>query len=195
MPSPVLVLNLHPARQSFCQGLADAYAAGVRAAGGTAQQINLHDLTFDIDFEQAGFKGAKPLEPDLERIMTALGAARHVTLATPMWWGGLPAKAKGLFDRAFLPGRAFDPRQKRLGLPKPLLAGRTARLIMTSDTPGWAFWPMYGAAMKRQIKGQILSYVGIRPMSFTHFSPVETSTPEIREAWLAKAEKLGGKDT
>jgi putative NADPH-quinone reductase len=191
MTKKILVLNLHPAAVSLNDGLAGAYVDGAVAAGNMVERINLHDLRFDVDFGQAGFRGAKPLEPDLEAVMAAILRAEHLVLVTPMWWGGLPAKAKGLFDRAFLPGRAFDPRKRRMGLPIPLLAGRTGRLILTSDTPGWAFWSMYGAALRRQVKGQILSYVGIRPMGFSHFTPVEHSTPGIREGWLAKTRALG----
>ncbi|MGR3435708.1 MAG: NAD(P)H-dependent oxidoreductase [Shimia sp.] len=58
-------------------------------------------------------------------------------IAAPLWWGGLPAVTKGLFDRILLPGRAFDTRQMRLGLPRPMLKGRSARLILTSHTPRW----------------------------------------------------------
>lgn len=193
MARRILILNLHPAPQSLNRSMAEHYAAAAQASGHETRLIHLNDLQFDADFGQAGFKGAKPLEPDLETAMQALEWAEHLVLTTPMWWGGLPAKAKGFFDRAFLPGRTFDPRIKTLGLPKPLLTGRTARLILTSDTPRWYFrWAM-GSPLKRQIQRQILRYVGIGPTGFSHFSPVEHSTDAIRQQWLAQIEALARK--
>jgi putative NADPH-quinone reductase len=191
MPKSILVFCLHPAPGSFNHALADEIAEGARGAGHDVTRLNLSAMQFDADFGQSGFKGAKPPEPDLEAALQAIGAAAHVVLVTPMWWGGLPARAKGFFDRAFLPGRTFYPRIRKGGLPKPLLAGRTARLVMTSDTPGFWFRLMYGQALRKQVERQILSFCGLKPQGFTHFSPVEHSTAEIRARWLERARAIG----
>ena len=46
----------------------------------------------------------------------------------------MPAKLKGLFDRALLPGRAFDTRDTDwMGMPTPMLSGRTGRVIVTEQ--------------------------------------------------------------
>jgi len=187
----IVVLNAHPAAASFSAGLADAYEHGAVAAGHVVRRHNLHEMAFDDDFGQASFKGARPLEPSLLAFMESLHWSQQIVLVTPMWWGGLPARAKGLFDRAFLPGTAFDPRQKTMGLPKPLLAGRGARLILTSDTPWWAFSLLYRSAVRHQVANQIFGYVGVKPTRFTHLSPVEHSTPEIRAGWLRDVGALG----
>lgn len=191
MPRRILVADLHPAPQSLAAALAQAYQTGAAAAGHQTRLVHLSAMSFNPDLGQSGFRNAPALEPDLQAFRNDLAWAEHVVLVTPMWWGGLPAKTKGLFDRTFLPGYAFDPRDRRMGLPKPLLAGRTGRLILTSDTPGWAFWLMYARALKHQVQRQILSYVGIKPQGFTHFSPVEHSTDQIRARWLAQTEDLG----
>ena len=193
MSRRILIADLHPARLSLSAALAQAYRDGAEAAGHQVRTARLSEMSFDPDFGQASFRNAPALEADLETFREGLVWAEHVVLVTPMWWGGLPAKAKGLFDRTLLPGYAFDPRQKRMGLPKPLLSGRTARMILTSDTPGWAFGLLYRTAVKHQVQRQILSYVGIKPTRFTHFSPVEHSTDTIRARWLAQTETLGGK--
>lgn len=187
------MVNAHPAVTSFSGALADAYEQGAVAAGHVVRRHNLHEMAFDDDFGQAGFRGAKPLEPSLLAFMESLHWSQQIVLVTPMWWGGLPARAKGLFDRAFLPGTAFDPRHKTMGLPKPLLAGRGARLILTSDTPWWAFSLLYRSAVRHQVTNQIFGYVGVKPTRFTHLSPVEHSTPEIRAGWLRDIGALGGK--
>ena len=191
MSRRILICNLHPARQSLSAALAQAYREGAAAAGHQTRAAALSDMAFDPDFGQSGFRDAPALEPDLAAFRDTLAWAEHVVLVTPMWWGGLPAKAKGLFDRTLLPGYAFDPRNRRLGLPKPLLAGRTGRVILTSDTPGWAFRLLYHRALRHQVQRQIFAYIGIKPSGFTHFSPVEQSTEQIRAHWLARTERLG----
>jgi len=41
------------------------------------------------------------------------------------------------------------------------------------------------------VQRQIAGFVGIRPVVFTHFSPVENSTDQIRALWLAQTEAYG----
>ncbi|MFM2045845.1 MAG: hypothetical protein RLY86_4421 [Pseudomonadota bacterium] len=110
-----------------------------------------------------------------------------------MGWGGFPARAMDVLDRLLLPRRAFDPQRRRMGLLMPLLSGRSARLILASDKPGWAYRLLHGQALRRQIASQIMGFVGIRPMAFTHFSPVERSTAVLRQEWLDKVHALGWK--
>jgi NAD(P)H dehydrogenase (quinone) len=191
MSRRILIADLHPGRLSLSAAFAQAYATAATEAGHEIRSATLSEMQFNPDLGQSGFRNAPQLEPDLERFREDLTWAEHLVIVTPMWWGGLPAKAKGLIDRTFLPGYAFDPRQRRMGLPKPLLTGRTARLILTSDTPGWAFWLMYRHALKHQVERQILGYVGLKPVGLTHFSPVERSTDRVRNAWLAVTGSLG----
>jgi putative NADPH-quinone reductase len=191
MSRRILVADLHPGRLSFSAALAQAYREGAEAAGHQTRSVTLSGMTFNPDLGQSGFRNAPTAEPDVQAFRDSLAWAEHVVLISPMWWGGLPAKAKGLFDRSLVPGFAFDPRQRRMGLPRPLLAGRTGRVILTSDTPGWAFWLIYARALRHQMQRQILAYVGIAPRGFTHFSPVEHSTDQIRARWLAQTRALG----
>ena len=188
----IFVLNGHPAASSLSRLFAENYLDAARKAGHDLRITHLHDLEFDPDFENGGYANSKPLEPDLEMVFDNLKWSEHVVLLTPMWWGGLPAKLKGLIDRTFLPGTAFDTRNtSKLGLPSPLLLGRTARVIMTSDTPNWFFRHVYKYAMIRQLRAQILGFVGFKPTRFTHFtgaSHPETATVEL---WSKKVAELG----
>lgn len=189
MPRKICLMILHPAEGSFNHALAAAYAEGA-----AAHRIRVQDLArmrFDPDFGRRDFTAPKPLEPDLAAVMADLTWCEHLVILAPMWWGGLPAKAKGLIDRAFLPGLAYDPDMRRHGLPTPLLAGRSARLVVTSDTPGWAFRWAFGQPLRRMMARQVLAFVGVRPMAFTHLSPVEPSTADQRARWLDQMRALG----
>ena len=113
-------------------------------------------------------------------------------MVTPMWWGGLPAKLKGLFDRALLPGRAFDTRSKNLiGMPLPLLGGRSARVVITSDTPGWFMRLAYKNAMVWQLRRQILEFVGLKPTRLTLLGPASEAKPEQVQRWVRQLGDMG----
>lgn len=191
MKKRIYVLNGHPGGTSLSKQLSEAYAQAAIKAGHDLRLTHLHDLTFDPDFGEGSYRTLKPLEDDLKAVAADLEWSEHIVLLTPMWWGGVPAKLKGLFDRVLLPGFAFDPRQKRLGLPKPLLAGRTARLIMTSDTPDWFFRLAYGRAMVRQLRAQVFGFVGIKPLRVTHFSAASHPAPKDVERWSEAVAALG----
>ncbi len=189
----ILTLNGHPADNSLSEGLISAYLDG---AAGSHSEIRRHDLskmTFDPDFGGGGYKNPKPLEADLENFLTDLEWCNHFVIASPLWWGGMPSKLKGLFDRALLPGRAFDPHVIKAGLPKPLLGGKTARILLTSDTPNWAFSMMYGWAARKQMERQILKFVGIKPIKFSNFAPAGEADAQKVEGWLNSVREMGRK--
>lgn len=191
-PKRIYILNGHPAETSLNRTLAEAYGEAAREAGHEVRLTHIHDLKFDPDYGFGGYVNQKPLETGLEKVMADIEWSDHLVLTTPMWWGSLPAKLKGLFDRAFLPGRAFDTRNPSwTGLPAPLLKGRTGRVIMTSDTPGWFMQLAYKSAMIYQLKRQILGFVGIKPARVIHFSGASHPKPGAVEKWVSKVRKFG----
>ena len=188
----IYILNGHPAETSLNRTLAEAYAEAARNAGHEVRLTHIHDISFDPDYGFGGYERHKPLEAGLEQVLDDIEWSQHVVLTTPMWWGGLPAKLKGLFDRALLPGRTYDTRNTDwMGMPTPMLSGRTGRVFMTSDTPGWFMRWIYHNAMLRQLKDQILGFVGIKPARITHFSGASHPKPGKVERWVAEVEKYG----
>lgn len=82
--------------------------------------------------------------------------------------GAEPAQLKGLLDRLLLPGWAFryhrdDPMWDRL------LAGRSADLIVTMDTPPWYLRLAYGDAVIKRWTRQVLGFVGFKPVRVFRF--------------------------
>ena len=188
----IFILNGHPAETSLNRTLAEAYAEAARAAGHDVRVTHLTDLDFDPDYGFGGYTNKKPLEDGLEKVLTDIEWSEHMVLTTPMWWGGLPAKLKGLFDRALLPGRAFNTRETDwMGMPRPMLTGRTGRVIMTSDTPNWFQRLVYRHAMLRQLRDQILGFVGIKPARFTHFTGASHPEPTAVEKWVSTVRGFG----
>lgn len=190
----IIVLNGHPGQASLSQSLCRAYAAAAEAQGHAVRYHGLPDMQFDMDYGEGGYENPKPLEPDLDAFLKDLEWADHVVVATPLWWGAVPAKLKGLFDRVLLPGRAFDTRNTSfLGLPAPLMTGKTARVLLTSDTPALLLRLFYGNAVKKFMARQILGFVGIKPARFTSFAPATKAGPDKAAAWMKQAEKLGAR--
>ncbi len=185
----IFVLNGHPAETSLSRQLAETYAASAEKAGHDVRVMHIRDMSFDMDHGFGGYGDSKPLEPVLEEVLSNLEWSEHMVLATPMWWGNVPAKLKGLFDRALLPGRTFDTKGK--GLPKPMLTGRTARVLLTSDTPGWFFRLIYGNALIISLRKQVLGFIGLKA-KFTHFSGASHPKDGAVSNWLNQANVLGG---
>lgn len=183
----IFILNGHPAETSISRQLAIAYDEAAKANGYDTRIVHLHDLDFDPDWGFGGYKQRKPLEPQLEEVLETLEWCDHFVMTTPLWWGGMPAKLKGLIDRTFLPGRTFDPRKG--GLPKPLLTGRSAQVIMTSDSPWWYFRLLH-RPIYWQLRKQILEFVGFKPVKFLHFN--QASHPEAKqvEKWITRVVTL-----
>jgi len=188
----VLVLNGHPAESSLNRSLAEAYMQSASEAGHDVKIVHLNDLQFDPDFEFGGYEKHKPLEPVLEEVLKLIEWSEHVVLTTPMWWGGLPAKLKGLFDRILLPGRTFNTRQTNwLGVPAPMLDGKTGRIFVTSDTPGFFMRWVYKNALVNQLKNQIFEFVGIKLAKTVLFSGATHPKPGKVQKWLEEVKRKG----
>ncbi|MDD4971417.1 MAG: NAD(P)H-dependent oxidoreductase [Paludibacter sp.] len=186
------MLNGHPDKESFCLALALSYKAGADMTGADCKLVNLFDLNFN-PILMNGYRQRTDLEPDLSIIQQAILDADHLVFVYPTWWGTCPALLKGLIDRVFLPGFAFKYRDNSLFWDK-LLKGKTARLIVTMDTPTWYYSFIYRSPGHNSMKKSILEFCGIKPVKITTFGPVKTSDDKKRNNWLFLSEKLGKKE-
>lgn len=192
MTTNILVIEAHPDAGRFCGALADAYVDGARAGGADVERLVLRDLAFD-PILRGGFRGAQTLEPDLVDARARIEAAAHVVWVLPVWWGSLPALLKGFIDRVFLPGWAFRNTAGR-GLPEGLLAGRTARVVSTMDSPWWWYLLAHHRAAHRSLVQATLHYVGIRKVSETTVYALRTLDDGGRRVALARATEAGRAD-
>ncbi|KPH65587.1 NAD(P)H-dependent oxidoreductase [Pseudoalteromonas porphyrae] len=188
MKRNILVIDANPKSSSFCDALAKAYVA---ASHSEVQYLSLSTMQFNPDLSN-GYDSGQPLEPDLVEFQAKLQWAEHIVLFIPVWWGGLPAKFKGLIDRTFLPGFAFKYQPNKT-IPDKLLKGRTAEVVLTLDTPAWYYRFVQGAPVTKQLKHTILGFSGIKVISTAYFGPIISSTPELRVEWLNQAAKLARK--
>lgn len=188
-PKRILVINGNPRPASLCAALGEAYAQAARAAGHEVEQVQLAALRFAPDLPEA-YESLPPLEPDLQRLQQQILAAEHLVWVYPVWWGTVPARLKALLDRLLTPGFAFRYSAGQTW-PERLLKGRSARLLVSLDTPAWYFRWLQGAPAHRMMKDTVLEFCGVAPVRISEFAPVIKSRPAQRERWLAQAAALG----
>lgn len=188
----ILVILGHPRKDSLCAALAAAYVDSARKAGAEARELALADLSFDTVLH-TGYAGEQPLEPALAAAQQDILWAEHLAFVYPTWWGGLPALLKGFIDRVFLPGFAFKYRKDSPWWDR-LLAGRSARLLVTMDAPPWYYRWIYRMPGHNQMRRTILEFCGIKPVRISSFGIVKSSTAAQRGKWLEAARRAGRED-
>lgn len=185
----ILLINGHPDKQSFNNALSQGYREGLAKAEASVKQINIVDLDFNPNLE-FGYRKRTALEPDLETAIEQIKWADHLVWFFPVWWYGYPALMKGFVDRTFLPGITFQPVEGK-AIPKKLLKGKTARIVVTADTPAWYDYLYMKRPAINQFKKGTLEFCGIGPVKVTYIAPIKDSSAEFRRKWLQKLKVLG----
>jgi len=185
----ILIIYGHPLKDTFAESLRDSYMKGAKESGAEVKIINLYELNFEINLSQ-GYRKDIELEEDLKSAQEMIKWCDHMLMIWPNWWSTYPALFKGFIDRTFLPGFAFNYRKGSLLWDKNL-KGRSARLIMTMDTPVWYYYLVYRAPGINSIKKGVLHFCGIKPVKSTLLGPIKQSTDEKRKSWNTKVYNLG----
>ncbi|WP_134684621.1 NAD(P)H-dependent oxidoreductase [Brevibacillus migulae] len=185
----ILVIVGHPDPESYCSALSRAYMEGASGRNAQIRTIDLSRISFDPNLRY-GYRKRTELEEVLIKAQEFIKWADHLVIVYPTWWGTMPAILKGFFDRVLLPGFAYQYRKDSSFWDK-LLAGKSARLIVTMDTPAWYNRLIYWHAGHHVMKRNILGFCGIKPVRVTEISPVNTSSEEQRSKWLEKVKRLG----
>ncbi|HRZ76620.1 MAG TPA: NAD(P)H-dependent oxidoreductase [Bacteroidales bacterium] len=185
----ILVILGHPVADTFSNSLLEAYTDAAESTGARVEIIRLRDLRFDLNFS-SGYRGHQELEPDLKMAQESIREADHLVLIYPNWWSTFPALMKGFIDRTLLPGFAFKYNKGVLNWEKRL-KGRSARVIVTMDTPPWYYrWVLRSPGHHAMGKG-ILGFCGFHPVRFTTIGPLKVSSEERRRRWIEKVRRLG----
>ncbi len=187
----ILIILGHPVKDTFSGQLFENYKQGALSSGAEVKELILRDLKFELNFS-SGYRGDQELEPDLVKAQELITWAEHLVLIYPNWWSTFPALLKGFIDRTFLPGFAFKYRKGSLLWDK-LLTGRSARLIITMDTPPCYYWLVYRRPGHNAMKRGILEFCGIRPVKITTIGSLKISSEQKRQQWLDKVKALGRK--
>jgi len=186
----ILVLCGHPDKDTLSGTVADHYQAGAEDAGHTVMRVNIGELNFDPILHK-GYKEIQPLEPDLLDLQDKFRAADHIVIIYPNWWCTMPAILKGLFDRFWLPGFAFNFNKETKKIDKHL-AGKTGRVIILSGSHSpFGTWWQFGD-YTNEIQYGILEFAGIRT-NVSSYGPCDKVDDATRAKWLKEVDNLGKK--
>jgi putative NADPH-quinone reductase len=183
----ILIVDGHPdsSPERFVHALAAAYAAGARDHA--TRRLKLAELDFPLLRSSEEWLAGEP-PPAIAAAQADIAWCEHLVLFYPLWLGDMPALLKAFLEQAMRPGFALAYRDK--GFPKKLLAGRTARIVVTMGMPALFYKLFYRAHSVKSLERNILKFVGIGPVSRTIIGGVDASD-ERRKDWLAKMEALG----
>jgi putative NADPH-quinone reductase len=188
MSRRITILQGHPdpGGRRFGHALARAYEDGASSAANEVRMIDLARL--DIPFLRTQEEWRKPAPPrGLAEAQAAIKWAEHLVLFFPLWLGTMPALVKAFLEQTLRPGFA-------LGLEggwKPLLRGRSARVVVTMGMPAFVYRTLFGSHGVKGLELGVLRVCGVRPIRHTLIGNVEGCGDEKRRIWLAKLGALG----
>ncbi len=179
MKKKIFILLGHPDKETTSGFFADSYERGAKESGHDVRRLNLADLQFDPILHK-GYKVIQTLEPDLLKIQEHIIWSDHFVIFYPTWFSTMPALLKGMFDRMWLPGFAYQFREDGLGW-KRLLKGRSARVFVTSDTHPILARVIFGDSTN-EIKLGILWFAGFKAR-IKKIGPMKNIKSARRELW------------
>ncbi len=183
----ILLIDGHPDpdRARFVHALADAYADGASSGGHALRRIDLATLDFPLLRSRAEWtEGATP--PAIAAAQEDIRWAGHIVFLYPLWLGDVPAVLKGFLEQVARPGFALVQGT----MPKGLLAGRSARIVVTMGMPAIFYRFYFGAHSVKSLRRNVLNFVGIKPVESTLIGNVEGDA-ETRAEWLDRLFELG----
>lgn len=195
----ILVVIGTPLAGSLNHALAHSYAESARAGGAEVRIVDLaSDAVPGHPSQRAEVRLPRtdadlPLSPEVAAYVDDVAWADHLAIFFPQWWGSYPAVLKAWIDRVFVSGFAYRYRD-RGRLWDKLLTGRSARIVMTMDSPGsWNAWA-YRDAPIRSLRTATLEFCGIRVRGVTRLSQVRHRTDADRVRWIGGMASFGATD-
>jgi putative NADPH-quinone reductase len=189
MSRRIAIIQGHPdpAGHHLLHAMADAYAEGAVAAGHELRRIEVAKLDFPLLRTQVDFEtGALP--STLVQPREDMRWAQHWVFLFPLWHGTMPALLKGFLEHIFRPGFAMEYREG--SFPKRLLAGRSARIVVTMGMPVLFCRWYFGAYGVRSFERSMLSFAGIRPIRESLYG-LSFADEKKRALWVEDMRKHG----
>jgi putative NADPH-quinone reductase len=195
----ILVIVGTPFAGSLNHALAQSYADAARAGGA---EVRVVDLANDVVPQHPSIRDEVrlprtdadvQLTPEVAAYVADVDWADHLVFFFPQWWGSLPGALKTWIDRVFVRGFAY--RYRPTGrLWDKLLTGRSARIVMTMDSPTfWNAW-VYRNAPIRSLRSATLEYCGVKVRGVTRLAEVRHSSEADRERWVRGMASFGATD-
>lgn len=191
MPKRIAIIQGHPDStvRHFCHALADEYAKGAEDGGHDVMRIEVATLDFPLLRTKQEFENGRPPE-SISRAQDIVAWADHLVIIYPLWLGAMPALLQGFFEQLLRPGFAFEYQQSG-GMAKKLLAGKSARIVVTMGMPAFAYRWFFMAHSLKSLKRNTLWFCGIGPVKSTIIGSIEGLTERQRAGRLDDMRGLG----
>jgi len=186
----IVIIQGHPdgASRHFCHALADEYAKGAQDASHEARRLDVAQLDFPLLRTKEDFEKGEP-PAAIKEAQEAIKEADHLVIVYPLWLGSMPALLKAFLEQVLRPGFAFEYQSR--GMPKKLLKGTSARIVVTMGMPASVYRWVYFAHSLRSLKRNVLAFCGIAPIRSTLIGNVEGMSDRQRMEWLDEVRGLG----
>jgi putative NADPH-quinone reductase len=192
MTKHIAIIQGHPDPQDnhFGHALAGAYAKGAEEAGHEVKAIEVARLKFPLLRSKEEFENGAPPN-SIHKAQNVINWADHLVIFYPLWLGSMPAILKAFLEQTFRPGFATP----KIGAGKPwrkLLAGKTARIVVTMGMPAFIYRWYFRAHSLKSLERNILGFCGIGPIRESLIGMVEAGEAR-RKRWVEKMRTLGRK--
>jgi len=190
MAQRIAIIQGHPDARGdrLLHALAAAYAKGAAAAGHEVRRIEVAQLDFPLVRTKEEWHEGKVPAP-LAPAQAAIAWATHLVILYPLWFGTMPALLQGFLEQVLRPGFAVD--YAKPGLPKGLLGGKSARIVVTMGMPALAYRWYFRAHSLKSLERNVLRLCGIGPIRESLLGRVEGVNAARREKWLVQVGELG----
>ncbi len=187
----VVVIDGHPDPdpKRLVHGLAGAYIESAQQAGHSIELVRLADLDIPLLRSERDWQSGD-VPADVAQAQEKIRAADHLVFVFPLWLGSMPALLKAFLEQVMRPGFAFDE-EAREGGGQRLLAGKSARIVVTMGMPALFFRWFYRAHGVRFFKRNILKFCGISPVRSVYFGLAGSGSPGRRDKAMQKMRRWG----
>jgi putative NADPH-quinone reductase len=135
------------------------------------------------------FRDKMPVDPKVMEYDNRIKTADHLVFIFPIWWELMPALMKGFVDKVIFPGVAYDYKDASNTFMKPLWKKlKSVTMITTMNTPNWAYWLLFGNAIKKAMFLGTFWKMGYKNRKWMSFNQVKMVSQEKRTKWLSNIE-------
>jgi len=182
----VIIGHQHPG--SFCHAIAATVLEELKAAGHEVIYHDLYEECFDPILPHDEIPRGAEVDSVVQQHCDEVTSADGYVVIHPNWWAQPPAILKGWLDRVFRQGVVYEFGDK--GAVIGHLAGKTAVVITTSNTPREAELELFGDPLENLWKACVFEFCGVEDFHRRNFESIIMSTPEQRDQWLAETRRI-----
>jgi putative NADPH-quinone reductase len=184
----ITIIDGHPSgdRDHYCHALATAYRQGAEVQH-EVRVVTIAELDFTFVRDPEIWSEGEP-EPDIAEAQQAIAWADHLVFIYPLWLGDVPSLLKAFLEQVMRPGFAIAIKADANW--RPLLKGKSARIIVTMGMPAPIYRLFFRSHSVKSFKRNILHFVGIKPVFTTIIGRVD-GFDGYRKRWLKRIEAMG----